>query len=92
MASQCRFCGYDADPDDAERARTIWGISGLAATLTIIGAPIGLLLLWKAYQHNRATTGRVVDTAYPPTPFPLVVLADCRRTITSIIAYRRKSN
>lgn len=69
-ASRCRFCGYDADPEWNERARAVWGIRGLAAVLSIIGIPIGLLLLWKAYQHHRTGTGRVVETAHLPALTP----------------------
>lgn len=74
IAQQCRFCGYDADPARNERARFVWGVVGLLLTLSVAGAPVGLVLLWKAFQHHRAATGRVVDPPNSPRRFLLWLL------------------
>ncbi|ELZ20613.1 hypothetical protein C475_20158 [Halosimplex carlsbadense 2-9-1] len=63
----CRACGYDADPERNRRARFVWGLVGASLTLTVGGAPVGLLCLLKARGHHRAMTGRVVaEESRPP--------------------------
>jgi hypothetical protein len=82
-ATVCRYCGFDADTRRNERVRFVWGVLGLLATLTVVGAPVGLLLLWKAARHHRAMTGSVVETA---TQAPLIpaLLASVRGNRTAI--------
>lgn len=56
-STACPECGYDVAAHD--RWRFTWGIPGTIITLTIVLAPIGLPMLWKAYQHRLAAEGTV---------------------------------
>lgn len=90
-ARRCRSCGYDADPTRNERARFLSGVLGIALTLSVVGAPIGALLLWKAYNHHCAATGRVVDTREPSPPFLLWLLAPPRGLLASTLESQQNS-
>lgn len=56
-ASRCKHCGYDTSSHS--KWRWVWGIPGLILTMSIIGAPIGLPMLWNAYKHRKAYEGGV---------------------------------
>ncbi|WP_436927880.1 hypothetical protein [Halosimplex amylolyticum] len=45
------------------RDRFVWGLLGTLLVLSVIGAPLGAALCWKAFGHHRAMTGRVVADA-----------------------------
>lgn len=56
-ATTCPECGYRVA--DHDRWRIIWGIPGMILTLTIVLAPLGLPMIWKAYQHRLAAEGTI---------------------------------
>lgn len=56
-STTCPECGYEVTAHD--RWRFIWGIPGIILTLTIVLAPLGLPMLWKAYEHRLAAEGTV---------------------------------
>jgi hypothetical protein len=78
-ATVCRYCGFDADAARNRRGRFVWGVLGALATLTVVGAPVGLLLLWKAGRHHRAMTGSVVETATRTPLLPALLRAVGRK-------------
>lgn len=59
-AVRCRACGYDADRERNRRDRFVWGLLGALLVGTVVGAPLGFALCWKAVGHHRAMTGDVV--------------------------------
>lgn len=85
---RCRSCGYDPDPVRNEQDRFVWGVAGLFLTLTIVGAPLGLLFLWKALAHHRATSGRVVALEARPESFIARVTGNLRQTVGSVFGQR----
>lgn len=87
-SARCRYCGYDPDPVRNEQDRFVWGVAGLFLTLTIVGAPLGLLFLWKALAHHRATSGRVVALESRPESFIARVTGNLRRTVGSVFGQR----
>lgn len=42
------------------RNRFLWGIPGTLLTLSVVGAPVGLPMVWKAYEHRKAHERAVV--------------------------------
>jgi len=76
---RCRACGYDAGPERNRRARFVWGLIGALLTLTVVGAPVGLPCLLKAWGHHRAMARRVVVEGGPPSPVVAGVRAVRRR-------------
>lgn len=56
-STTCLECGYDVEAHN--RWRIIWGIPGTLLTISIILAPLGLPMLWKAYRHRLAAEGTV---------------------------------
>ena len=67
-ATACPDCGYDVD--DHDRPRVLLGFLGTALTLSVVGAPLGVPMLWRAYRHRRLARGTVTD----PSPTPLGAL------------------
>jgi predicted nucleic acid-binding Zn ribbon protein len=51
-AQSCQHCGYDATSHS--KYRWFWGLLGLLFMLSIIGIPLGVPMLWKAYKHRKA--------------------------------------
>ncbi|MFB6139647.1 MAG: hypothetical protein ABEJ26_04340 [Halosimplex sp.] len=78
VAAVCRACGYDADPERNRRARFVWGLLGGLLVLSVAGAPLGVVFLWKALGHHRAMTGRVVAGEDRPS-VPSAVVGELRR-------------
>lgn len=74
----CRECGSAVPPDATvcpaceytvarhDRWRVIWGIPGMALTLSIIFAPLGIPMLWQAVRHRRAANGTVTSPSAEP--------------------------
>lgn len=56
-ATACPECGYDVERHD--RPRLLLGAIGTALTLSVVGAPLGVPLLWRAYRHRRLARGSV---------------------------------
>lgn len=62
-AQSCLTCGYTLDDHDQRR---LWlGGLGMVLTLTVVFAPLGLPLLWRAHQHRLAAAGSVTQRADP---------------------------
>lgn len=59
----CPVCGYDVDHH--HRARLWLGGLGTALTLSIVLAPVGLALLWRAHHHRVAAAGTVTRREAP---------------------------
>jgi hypothetical protein len=60
-ARSCPACGYSLDSHDYRR---LWlGGLGTALTLTVVLAPLGLPLLWRANRHRQAAAGSVTKRA-----------------------------
>lgn len=57
----CPTCGYDLDIH--ERRRHLFGALGTALSLSVVLAPFGLPLLWKAHLHRLAAAGTVTGRA-----------------------------
>lgn len=55
--STCPACGYDVGRHD--RPRLVLGTLGMALSLTVVLAPVGLPLLWRARRHRLAADGTV---------------------------------
>ena len=55
--SRCRHCGYDTASHS--KYRWLWGIPGFVLTMSLVGSPIGIPMLWKAYKHRKAYEGSV---------------------------------
>lgn len=62
-ATTCPECGYDVQRH--ERARLWLGAAGMVLTLSLVLAPIGLPLLWRAHHHRAAAAGTVGRRADP---------------------------
>lgn len=60
-ATTCPNCGYDVDIHD--RQRFLFGALGMAMSLSVVLAPIGLPLLWWAYRERLAVGGTVTRRA-----------------------------
>jgi len=58
-ATRCQHCGYDVRSHS--KWRWVWGLPGTVLTVSIVGAPLGLPMLWKAYRHRKAAEGSVAD-------------------------------
>lgn len=58
-ARRCSNCGYDVNSHS--KWRWIWGLPGAVLTVSIIGSPIGLPMLWKAYKHRKSYQGTVAE-------------------------------
>jgi hypothetical protein len=56
-ATTCPNCGYDVD--DHDRQRVLLGGLGMALSLSVVLAPIGLPLVWQARRHRLAAAGSV---------------------------------
>lgn len=91
-SAQCRFCGYDPDPIRNEQDRFVWGVAGLFLTLTVVGAPVGLLFLWKALAHHRATSGRVVAVDRHAESVLARVAGNFRRTLGGLFGHRGRNH
>ena len=60
-AAACPACGYDVARHD--RPRLLFGGIGMALSLTLVLAPLGLPLLWRAHRHRLAADGTVTSRA-----------------------------
>lgn len=47
----CPHCGHSVEPHN--RRRLVYGLLGTALTLSVVGAPLGISLLWLAVHHRR---------------------------------------
>ncbi|WP_164471842.1 hypothetical protein [Halosimplex salinum] len=77
----CRDCGYDTDTERNRRDRFVWSLLGTLLVLSVVGAPVGLVLLWKASRHHRAMSGGVVAGDARPAPLS-AAFAGARRRLT----------
>ena len=75
----CRAYGYDTDSERNRRDRFVWGLLGGLLVCSVVAAPVGLVLCWKALQHHRAVTREVVTDAGGPAPVSEVVDSVRRR-------------
>lgn len=91
-SAQCRYCGFDADPERNRVDRFVWGLSGVFLVLTVVGAPLGLLFCWKAAVHHRSGTGSVVEPRMLADGGASRVVDDLRRTTGSLLGKRRKQS
>ncbi|WP_415380836.1 hypothetical protein [Halosimplex sp. TS25] len=64
----CRARGFDTRPAPNRRGRFVWGVLGALLVLSVVGAPLGAALCWKAIRHHRAMSGGVVADAGRPAP------------------------
>lgn len=62
-ASTCPACGYDVASHD--RPRLLLGSLGMALSLTLVLAPVGLPLVWRAHRHRLAADGTVTERVAP---------------------------
>lgn len=53
----CPACGYTVARHD--RPRLLLGTIGMALSLTVVLAPVGLPILWQARRHQLAADGNV---------------------------------
>ena len=81
-ATQCRSCGYTADPERNRAARFTSLVYGLVLVGTIVGAPLGVVFLWRAYRHHRSMNGQVVQPAYAPPP-STTLLSRCKALLST---------
>jgi len=56
-ATTCPECGYDVASHHPWRLAL--GTVGMALTLSLVLAPVGIPLLWRARSHHRAAAGTV---------------------------------
>lgn len=63
----CRACGYETDPKWNETMTFVLGVYGAFLLGTVVLAPVGLVLLWKARLHHRALTRGLVESEDPPS-------------------------
>ena len=56
-ADRCPHCNYDTNGHS--RSRWVWGIPGFILTMSVIGAPIGIPMLYKAYKHRKRYEGDI---------------------------------
>lgn len=56
-ATACPECGYAVDSHD--RWRFLMGGLGTLMSLSLVFAPVGLPLLWRAHRHRLAAEGTV---------------------------------
>lgn len=56
-ATTCPECGYTVDRHD--RWRLLLGATGMVLSLTVVFAPVGVPLLWRAHRHRLAAAGSV---------------------------------
>ena len=65
-ASTCPHCGHSVEVHD--RRRLAFGTLGSILTLSVVGAPIGIPLLWLAIRHRRrydeGVAGEVSDPVH----------------------------
>lgn len=61
-ATTCPDCGYTIDWHD--RWRILLGGVGTLMTLTVVFAPFGMPLVWRAHRHQRAADGTVTSRDY----------------------------
>lgn len=66
QALACPECGYDVARSD--RLRKVYGFAGMALTLSVVLAPVGLPLLWLGYRHREIAHGTVTSTGSVPLP------------------------
>lgn len=64
QALVCPECGYDVARSD--RLRKAYGFAGMALTLSVVLAPVGLPLLWLGYRHREIAHGTVTSTGRVP--------------------------
>lgn len=62
-ATTCPDCGYAVDSHD--RWRLLLGASGMVLSLSVVFAPVGLPLLWRAHRHQLAAAGSVTRRGDP---------------------------
>ena len=63
------------DPTADRRARFLWGIPGTILTLSLIGAPLGLPMIWKASRAQQRLDARTPG----PTGEPLGTVREILR-------------
>lgn len=88
----CRSCGYDADPERTRRGRFVNGILGSLLTLTLVGAPFGIPLLYRSLTYHRAHTRGVVETAHPSTTGLAGVVDGLQRSAASLVGPRNRQS
>ena len=52
-ASACPHCGYDPAAPHQKWGK-IDGVLGGLLIMSVIGSPVGLFVLWRAWRHGRA--------------------------------------
>lgn len=56
-ATTCPDCEYTVDSHD--RWRLLLGVSGTVLSLSVVLAPLGLPMVWRAHRHRLAAAGSV---------------------------------
>lgn len=69
-ATTCPNCDYDVG--DHDRQRLLLGGLGMALSLSVVLAPVGLPLLWRARQERLAADGSVTRRRRPDPVVELV--------------------